>query len=204
MLCCLSLKPWLKKLAKGRSPTMRHVSRNHRVALDWLCVRLNLDSQIQIRYIYTKHQLADISTKGKFTRDEWNNLLQWFSISHFSYLLRWEFQLDKLPYNVGEEDAGTKRRRKCGEIEIYSDDLVFTCSDKFHIRKKSECIPKSSDTHGYGENLKAGWEEIQNPTQRRVLKRDCKKMHTLAGWWNKRGVRGCGLFRIWNWETGCQ
>ena len=33
--------------------------------------------------------------------------------------------------------------------------------------------------------FKAGWEEIQNPTQRRVLKRDCKKMHTLAGWWTQ-------------------
>ena len=30
-------------------------------------------------------------------------------------------------------------------------------------------------------DLKAGWEEIQNPTQRRVLKCGCK-MHTLAGW----------------------
>ena len=64
----------MKKIMKGRSPTMRHVSRNHRVALDWLCDRINLDSEIQIRYIYTKHQLADISTKGNFTRDQWNNL----------------------------------------------------------------------------------------------------------------------------------
>ena len=34
----------------------------------------NLDSYIQIKYIDTKHQLADILTKGNFTRDEWNNL----------------------------------------------------------------------------------------------------------------------------------
>ena len=89
MLCCLSLKTmktWLKKLAKGRSPTVRHVSRNHRVALDWLCDRIILDSIIQIRYIDTKHQLADILTKGNFTRDEWNNLHQWFNMSHFSSL----------------------------------------------------------------------------------------------------------------------
>ena len=39
---------------------------------------------IQIRYINTKHQLADILTKGTFTRDEWNNLLHLNNISHFS------------------------------------------------------------------------------------------------------------------------
>ena len=50
----------IKMIIKGRSPTMRHVSRTHRVALDWLFDRINLDSKIQIRYIDTKHQLADI------------------------------------------------------------------------------------------------------------------------------------------------
>ena len=66
----------IKMIITGRTPTMRHVSRTHRVALD-CCL-------IQIRYIDTKHQLADILTKGNFTRDEWNNLLHLFNISHFS------------------------------------------------------------------------------------------------------------------------
>ena len=38
----------IKMIIKGRSPTMRHVSRTHRVALDWLFDRINLDSEIQI------------------------------------------------------------------------------------------------------------------------------------------------------------
>ena len=71
-------------IIKSRSPTMRHVSRTHRVALDWLFDRINLDSKIQIKYIDTKNQLADILTKGNFTRDEWNHLLTFFNISHFS------------------------------------------------------------------------------------------------------------------------
>ena len=50
----------IKMIIKGRSPTMRHVSRNHRVALDWLFDRINLDSKIQIKYIDTKNQFADI------------------------------------------------------------------------------------------------------------------------------------------------
>ena len=65
-------------------PTMRHVSRTHRVALDWLFDRINLDPKIQIKYIDTKNQLADMLTKGNFTRDEWNHFLCLFNISHFS------------------------------------------------------------------------------------------------------------------------
>ena len=74
----------IKIIIKGRSPTMRHVSRTDRVALDWLFDRINLDPKIQIKYIDTKHQLAE--AKGNFTRDEWNNLLHLFNISHFSSL----------------------------------------------------------------------------------------------------------------------
>ena len=32
----------IKMIIKGRSPTMRHASRTHRVALDWLFDRINL------------------------------------------------------------------------------------------------------------------------------------------------------------------
>ena len=74
----------IKMIIKGRSATLRHVSRTHRVALDWLLDRINLDSKIKIGYVDTKHQLGDMLTKGNFTRDEWNNLLHLFNISHFS------------------------------------------------------------------------------------------------------------------------
>ena len=53
----------IKMTIKGRSPTMRHVSRTHRVALDWLFDRINLDPKIQIKYIDTKNQLADVLTE---------------------------------------------------------------------------------------------------------------------------------------------
>ena len=45
----------IKMIIKGRSPTMRHVSRTHRVVLDWLFDRINLDSKIQIKFIDTKN-----------------------------------------------------------------------------------------------------------------------------------------------------
>ena len=56
----------IKMIIVGKNPTMRHVSRIHRVAIDWLFDRINLDSKIQIKYIDTNKQLADILTKGKF------------------------------------------------------------------------------------------------------------------------------------------
>ena len=87
----------IKMIIKGRGPTMRHISRTHRVALDWLFDRINLDRKIQIKYIDTKNQLADILTKGNFTRDEWNYLLNLFNISHFSSTacLQWQNGLNK-------------------------------------------------------------------------------------------------------------
>ena len=50
----------IKMITEGRSTTMRHVSRTHRVALDRFFDRINLDLKIQIKYIDTKNQLADI------------------------------------------------------------------------------------------------------------------------------------------------
>ena len=38
-------------------------------------IESNLDPQILIKYIDTKNQLADMLTKGNFTRGEWNHLL---------------------------------------------------------------------------------------------------------------------------------
>ena len=52
---------------------MRHVSRTYRVSVDWLLGAINLNSSIQIEYVDTKNQLADILSKGSFTRDEWKH-----------------------------------------------------------------------------------------------------------------------------------
>ena len=74
----------IKMSIKGRSPTIRHVSRNHRVALDWLFDRINSEPKIQINCVDTKNQLADMLTKAHFTRDEWNHLVHLFNIMSFS------------------------------------------------------------------------------------------------------------------------
>ena len=97
----------IKMIIKGRSPTMRHVSR---VALDWLFDRINLDSKIQIKYIDTKNQLADILTKGNFTRDEWKHLLCLFNISHFSSTVCSAAMAKRIQQESGEERVTAKSR----------------------------------------------------------------------------------------------
>ena len=89
---------------------MRHVSRTHRVALDWLFDRMHLDRKIQINYIDTKNQLAGILTKGNFTRDEWNHLLCLFNISHFSSTVCSDTMAKRSQQDSGEERVTAKSR----------------------------------------------------------------------------------------------
>ena len=90
---------------------MRHVSRTHRVALDWACsIESILDPKIQIKYIDTKNQLADILTKGSFTRDEWNHLLTLFNISHFSSTACIASIAKRAPQDSGDERVTAKSR----------------------------------------------------------------------------------------------
>ena len=100
----------IKMIITGRSPTMRHVSRTHRVALDMLFDRINLDSKIQIKFFGIRNRLADISIKGNFTRDEWNHLLCLFNISHFSSTACTAAMAKRAQQGSGEERVTAKSR----------------------------------------------------------------------------------------------
>ena len=100
----------IKMIIKGRSPTMRHVSRTHRVALDWLFDRINLDPKSTSSTSTPKNQLADILTKGNFTRDEWNHLLCLFNISHFSSTVCSDTMAKPSQHDSGEERVTAKSR----------------------------------------------------------------------------------------------
>ena len=63
---------------------MRHVTRTHRINLDWLFERLQVDPGIIMKYVNTKRQVADILTKGNFTADQWNQLLNLSQITTLS------------------------------------------------------------------------------------------------------------------------
>ena len=135
--------------------------------MDWSFDRMNPDSNIQIWYTDTKHQLADNLTKGNFTRDEWNNLLHLLNISHFSSTCCAEnSSLVSSPKTMAKRMQEQKgEERSVAKSKIYSDELVFSCSDKFLIREKSDCIQKSGDTHSSRQTRK------QDERKRRIRRR---------------------------------
>ena len=78
----------IKMIIRSWSPTMRHVSRTHRVTLDWLFEKINLDPMIQVTHVVSQSQLAEILTKGSFTRETWTVLHHGyicFSDSHWAF-----------------------------------------------------------------------------------------------------------------------
>ena len=54
---------------------MLHVSRTHRVNLDWLFESVSLDSNSSVTYVHSNHQTEDILTKGSCTHSKWNQLM---------------------------------------------------------------------------------------------------------------------------------
>ena len=140
----------IKMIIKGRSPTMRHVSRTHRVALGWLFDRINLDPKIQIKFIDTKNQLADILTKGNSTRDEWNHLLCLSNISHFSSI------------NFSEVMSKRTQKRKCRWRKSHSkveadDEFSLAMQRKDSWRSCLNCIRKSGETRHASQTPLNSW-----------------------------------------------
>ena len=151
----------IKMIIKGRSPTMRHVSRTHRVALDRLFDRISLDPKIQIKYIDTKNQLADIVTKGNFTRDQWNHLLCSFNISHFSSTKCFEVMSKRTQEDVGEERVTAKSKPMMNLVLRYSvrdpNVIASTASVSLEKTRYGSQVPQSS------------WNEQQPGTGRPVM-----------------------------------
>ena len=166
-------------IIKGRSPTMRHVSRTHRVALDWLFDRISLDPKIQIKYVDTKHQLADILTKGNFTRDEWNILLYLFNISHFSFLCcAQNFSLTSCTKTMAkrmqeqkEENRIVAKSKTTMNLVSLSRQVLRLC--RVRLRRKAWGYSKHP-VEQLGQLQGNLTQEIAITTQRRVLK-DGKK-----------------------------
>ena len=139
----------IKMIIKGRSPTMRHVSRTHRIALDRLFDRINSDPKIQIKCIDTKNQLADILTKGNLTRHEWNHLFVLFNISHFSSINNLEAISNRTPEDAGEERVTAKSKPMMNLVSRYSmrdpNVLASTASESpGKTKSESQNVPLSS------------------------------------------------------------
>ena len=123
---------------------MRHVSRTHRVALDWQFDRINLDPKIQIKYIDTKNQLADMLTKGNFTRDEWNHLLCLLNISQFSSTVCSEGMAKRTQQDSGKERATAKSRPMMSLIARAPSTLSSSASESPRMKSYESQSPLSA------------------------------------------------------------
>ena len=120
---------------------MRHVSRTHTVALDCLFDRINLDPKIQIKYIDTKNQLADILTTGSFTRDEWNHLLCLFNISHFSSINSLEAMSERTQADAGEERVTAQSKPTMNLVSrcsVRDPNVLASTASESPVKTKSE------------------------------------------------------------------
>ena len=60
----------------GRASNLRYLNRTHRVDMDWILERIREDEGIKIRCCKTTEMIADIFTKGSFTKPKWDALLE--------------------------------------------------------------------------------------------------------------------------------
>ena len=119
---------------------------SHRVALGWLFGRINLDPKIQIKYVDTNNQFADILTKGNFICDEWN---------HLSTCSSQHFQLCQLPSNNVEKDTGKNRRRNNdGKVKTDVEPGFEDCSKLFNSAE-FEYIERPRDTQSNQSKLES-------------------------------------------------
>ena len=158
---------------------MRHVSREPTELL-WIGCLTEFILILKFRF---DTLIPKIKSQTFLTK---NNLLHLFNISHFSSTCcAKNSSLVSCPKTMAKRMQEQKEEKKtCGKIEIYSDELVFTCS----ASSSSADSPIASKSPGIliatGKLWKQDEKKNQNPTQRRVLKRGCK-MHTSAGWWTQ-------------------
>ena len=93
---------------------MRHVPRVHRVDVDWLLEKILTDTGINIRYINTKAQIADIFTKGSFTEITWKVLCRLFQVgmpgfweSKSNFKSSQKFTYAQLPAEAGKGNCSS-------------------------------------------------------------------------------------------------
>ena len=80
------------------------------------CSTINLEPKVQIKFVDTQNQLADMRTKESFTRDEWNHLLRLFNIMSFS-MFSCSHISNFLSDPIGKQSAMSKRGQETTSSE---------------------------------------------------------------------------------------
>ena len=156
-------------IINGRNPVTRLVSRTHRVAIHWLCDRIDMDPSIQIKFVDTKNQLAGILTEGSFTRDKWNHLLfllnsmnlSMFSCSHF-FLSSRKQTVDSAMSNRRQEESSEENVSPTAKPKPRSVNLVKTVFALAFGNKLQTRV------HTQPNNLKCGGRNLLKHKKKRV------------------------------------
>ena len=147
LLCCTCLRTneaVIKMIIKGRSPTMRHVSRTHRVSLDWLFDRIP----------HTRSQTFWPKDTSYVTNGIIIFVCSTSAISAF-------FAAPRNPAWLAAPPKGTIRgKQDCGEIQANGHELDQFCCCKFFICEQSDCVEKPGDTQSFkwtGRIIREAW-----------------------------------------------
>ena len=137
----------IKMIIKGRSPTL--FPEPTELLLIGCLIESIWTPKIQIKYIDTKNQLADIPTKGNFTRDEWNHLLCLFNISHFSSTVCSEVMSRRTQEESSEERVTAKSKPMTNLVSRYRvrdpNVLASTASESpVNTKSESQVVPLNS------------------------------------------------------------
>ena len=76
-----------------------------------------MDRKIQIKYVESKNELADISTKGSFTSDEWHNLLHLFKIKNNTTCSCSHLSNSHHLHSAEEQSEMSKRRQESSSLD---------------------------------------------------------------------------------------
>ena len=105
--------------------------------------------KIQIKYIDTKNQHADMLTKGNFICDEWNHLLCLFNTSHFSSTVCSEVMSKRPQKDSGEERVTAKSRPKMSLITRAPSTLSSSASESPGKKSYESQSPWSAKVEEY-------------------------------------------------------
>ena len=179
----------IKTIIKGRSPTVRHFWRTHRVALDWLFDRINL-GPLKFKSVTLTPNTNSLTIWPKVIPLVMrNNLLRVLDLSHFrsiwctkNFILVSCSTMAKRIHKIEKKKKGLCPSRD-QQRRIYHLILLRQVPPPHQVRLHL----KVRGCRQLRRNPIAGWVLNQaHSTQRRRLKCD-SRMHTLAVWWKSNG-----------------
>ena len=101
--------------------------------------------KIQITYVDTKNQMADMLTKGSFTRYEWNHLLHLFNIIYLSTFSRSHFILKNRKRSLNSRWVAERIRysiapgNRCKRAQI----ICLCTLKRGHKESQAELVPSN-------------------------------------------------------------